>query len=126
MFPQITFKLNTKLRHDPGASVFVSHCPALKIFSQGESKEEAVEAIREAASLYLQTAFAHDRLDQVLRRVGFVQLGPLPEGVAVGDVTEEFVSVQTPDTAPLADVEIEVPLYLLEQYNSSAASECLH
>ncbi len=125
MFPQITFKLNTKFRHDPEASVFVSHCPALGIFSQGDSQEQAVEAIREAAALYLQTAYAHDRLEQVLRRIGFVQLAPLPPGVNIAEVSEEFISVTNPELELLDDVEIEVPLYLLAQYNVSNTSGCL-
>jgi predicted RNase H-like HicB family nuclease len=75
---QVIFKLSITIRHDGEASVFVSHCPALGVYSQADSEPEAIEAIREAAMLYLQTAYEHDRLDQILRRSGFTAMQPPP------------------------------------------------
>ena len=42
--------------YDSEATVWVSKCPALGIYSQGESEEEADLAIKEAVALFLQVA----------------------------------------------------------------------
>jgi predicted RNase H-like HicB family nuclease len=68
---QMNFNLRGLVRHDDEASVFVSQCPALGIYSQGETIAEAREAINSAVAMYLATAYEFDRLDQVLRRAGF-------------------------------------------------------
>ena len=73
---QMVFNLTCLVRHDAEAAVFVSHCPALGVYSQGESEEEAREAIKSAATLYVEAAYDFDRLDQVLRRAGFRRVAP--------------------------------------------------
>jgi hypothetical protein len=43
------------------------------LYSQGETKEEALEAVLSAISLRLITAFDHGRFHTVLRQAGFVR-----------------------------------------------------
>ncbi len=59
-----TFTFTATFRYDKEAAVYVAYCPALDVYSQGESEAEAREAICEAVGLYLQTAYDHARLDK--------------------------------------------------------------
>jgi len=54
-------ELSITTRYDSDAKVWVSECPTLGIYSQGESEEEAALAIKEAIGLSLQTSFAQER-----------------------------------------------------------------
>ena len=112
---RITVQLNCLVRRDNDRSVFVSWCPSLDTYSQGETEEEAQEAIRSAIILYLKAAYAHDRLEQTLRRAGFTQLSDASGVEATEFLAEEFVAVQTPETK---SYPIEVPLALLAQQNA--------
>lgn len=60
----LRFQCQTK-HQDSG--IWVSHCPALGLYSQGESQTEATEAIHEAVTLYLQTAYKMQTLDRIIR-----------------------------------------------------------
>lgn len=48
--------MNVKIVIEPGEDgFFVAHCPALKsCWSQGQTREEALDNIREAIALYLE------------------------------------------------------------------------
>ena len=117
MLPHVTFNFNITLRPDPVADVVVSYCPALGIYSQGQDEAEAQQAIQEALGLYLETAFEHDRLDQILRRAGFAQLSSMSLEDAIQNQME-YVAVHHEKEIP-----IEVPLYLLAQQTKTV--ECL-
>jgi predicted RNase H-like HicB family nuclease len=112
---EMVFNLTCLVRHDSEASVFVSHCPALGVYSQGETQEEANEAIKSAVTLFIEAAFDFDRLDQTLRRAGFKPVAPgtqLPEST-------EFIGVAAGNTQ---EINISVPVTLLA---SQTPSECL-
>jgi predicted RNase H-like HicB family nuclease len=117
---EFTISLNCCTRFDEDANVFVGYCPTLNVFSQGDTEEEAVEAVQDAVGMHLTTAFDFNRLDKVLRRAGFAgmstsQSAPEPEN-------SEFVRV-----AVLKDSKqhtITVPLHMsapqgLQQYASA-------
>lgn len=89
----------------------------LGIYSQGEDEAEAQQAIQEALGLYLETAFEHDRLDQILRRAGFAQLSSITLEPAIQNQMEYVAAHQE------KEIPIEVPLYLLAQQTKTA--ECL-
>lgn len=50
---------------------YVSSCPVLDVFSQGDSHQEAKMNIIEALSLFLITCYDHGTLESVLRQCGF-------------------------------------------------------
>lgn len=64
----IEAKLNITLRWDEPTHLFVSYAPALDIYSQAPSREEAIRAIESAIRLHLVTALEVDKLDDVLRQ----------------------------------------------------------
>jgi predicted RNase H-like HicB family nuclease len=112
---QMMFNLKCFVRHDAEAAVFVSHCPALGVYSQGKDRDEALEAIKSAVSLYVASAYDFDRLDQILRRSGFKSV---PTGSEPPEMSE-FIAVQPEDAQ---EIDISVPLTLLASRNRS---ECL-
>src|SRR5687767_12373843 len=71
MVLQIQVNLSGAIRKDDAANVFVSYCPALKLYSQGEDETQALEAIKSAVTLYLATCIDRGQLDAALRAVGF-------------------------------------------------------
>lgn len=112
---QMMFNLKCLVRYDAEAGVFVSHCPALKLYSQGDTAEEANEAIKSAVSLYVETAYNFDRLDQVLRRAGFHLVPPGSQ------LPSEFIAVK--HEGDVREIDISVPVTLLSSHDSP--SECL-
>ena len=108
----LTVKVNCGVMLDADDNTWVSVCPRLNVFSQGNTEEEAIEAIRSAVTLHLSTAFDHNRMDKVLRRAGFgkIEKATLPE---VAAVAEEFVHVHIQPTTGYKSIHIEVPLTLL-------------
>ena len=114
---EVIVKLRCLVRHDSDVDVFVSSCPSLDIYSQGETEDQAIAAIESAVFLYLRAAYAHDRLDQILRRAGFTQLSRAGESVKSQD---EFVAVAPRPTE--RSFPINVPLVLLAQQNASNRS----
>jgi len=103
------------VREDKEAEVFVSHCPAFGVYSQGESEAEAVAAIKSALSMHVGAAYKHGRLEQILRRAGFerVSSGKIPASPS------QFIFIQRADD--VKEIGVGIPLILVA---ANAASEC--
>ncbi len=65
----IVFKLPIQIKEDEVG--YVSSCPALDVWSQGNTKKEAEKNIKEAVSLFIISCFERGTLDQVLKECGF-------------------------------------------------------
>ena len=65
---RIEAQLNVGVRWDEPSKVFVSHAPALGIYSQGPTREDAVRAIESAMRMYLVTAVETNKIGAVLER----------------------------------------------------------
>jgi hypothetical protein len=76
---QIEAQLNVGVRWDQAARVFVSYAPALDIYSQGPTEQDAVRAIEGAMRMYIVTALETNKLDRVLERLGARTSGIGPE-----------------------------------------------
>ena len=50
---------------------YLSKCPVLDVHSQGETKEKALENLKEAVELFIITCFERGTLDEVLKQCGF-------------------------------------------------------
>ena len=70
----ITVQMICGVRHAEDEDLYVSVCPRLGVYSQGETEAEALDAIKSAVVLHLTTAFDHNRLDKVLRKAGFQKM----------------------------------------------------
>jgi predicted RNase H-like HicB family nuclease len=121
MVLQIQVNLSGAIRHDEDAGVFVSYCPALKLYSQGESEVQAMEALKSAVGLFLTTCFERNQLDAALRDAGFNQtsaVGLMPVEKRMG----EWIEIRE---AKFDDAfEFTVPINLIAAKNHRAASEC--
>ena len=63
--------LNVIVKHeDKGYSVI---CSELNVASQGETFEEAIDSIKEAVELYIESAEEVGTLDEVLERLGLTR-----------------------------------------------------
>lgn len=77
---RIEAQLNVRVRWDDAAGVYVSYAPALDIYSQGKTQDDAVRAIEGAMRMYLITALEEDKIGRVLKRFGeVVAAGTGPE-----------------------------------------------
>jgi predicted RNase H-like HicB family nuclease len=109
---EFTINMNCTVHRDDDAGVFVSHCPTLDIYSQDETEADALEAIKEAITLHITTAFDFNRLDKILRRAGFSKFVPntAEEGPSYED--GEFVKVKVQRPEEYKHVSVTVPLRL--------------
>lgn len=65
---RIDAQINVRVRQDEVAGAYVSHAPALDIYSQGETEESAIRAIEGAMRMYLITALETDKLERIVTR----------------------------------------------------------
>ena len=68
----VLFKLQGSVRRDAAAQVFVAHCPALGISSQGETEDAARDALTDAVLQTFRFQFDRGELDNFLLDRGFV------------------------------------------------------
>ena len=115
-------KIEIGVRRDDEANVFVGFCPRFKSYSQGETKEEAIEAVTSAVCMKLKTAFDHGRISQVLNQAGFERFILGPNGTAPA-ADDEFVSLKFKEGVEVSDIDIRVPLGALLHQRSI---ECQH
>jgi predicted RNase H-like HicB family nuclease len=103
---KVQLQLSGTIRHDPETGTFVSHCPELNLYSAGNSELEALEAIRSAVSLFLQSAYERKKLGEIFEKLNLrfspIQEAPTDPPLRVG----EFDTQQLP---------INVPFYLLQE-----------
>ncbi len=110
------------VRHDTDADVFVGFCPRFKVYSQGETKEDAREAVTSAVRLRLSTAFEHGRIVKVLRDAGFERIISGSTG-QVPSPDDEFVAFKFTNNVEVTETNIRVPIGALLHQRSIA---CQH
>ena len=77
----VDFKLDFGFRWDEDAKVHVGFCPALGLYSQGRTEEEAEAAVASAASLFIGACYDRDILHTVLRERGMTKVTNLAADV---------------------------------------------
>jgi len=68
----LNFSLKVGTRLDADAKVWVSHAPALNLYSQGTTESRAIEALTCAVHSLLSAAYKHGILEEVLQEAGLV------------------------------------------------------
>jgi len=91
-------KLSVEL-HDNG-DVIVSYCPVLDIASQGITKQEAIENIKEAVVAFVSSCYDRGVLNEVLTERGFKR---------------KSGKIEVPDKPHDYIINVPIPLYQLEQ-----------
>lgn len=69
-----SIRLKTWFRRDGGT--WIAWCRAINVLSQAETKQGAVEAIREAVELWFESCVERGVLVEALGEVGFVKASP--------------------------------------------------
>ena len=72
MKTSVTFHASLPIKITKKKRYYVSCCPVLDVWSQGETKTEAKENLREALQLFLIDCFERGTLDKVLKESGFI------------------------------------------------------
>ena len=67
-----------------GGAYYISVCPPLDVYSQGETEEIALANLAEALRLFIESCFERGTLEEVLKGCGFAPDGNNPE-VAEGE-----------------------------------------
>ena len=68
----IRVEIDLSARSYKGSVGYVSCCPALDVYSQGDTEEEAHSNLREAVQLFISSCYERGTLDDVLKSSGFV------------------------------------------------------
>lgn len=78
--------------------VFVSHCPALDVYSQGDTEKDARTNLVEALQLFVESCYERGTLDAVMKERGFTvdQEAAAPDGDAI------TAELKHPITVPVA------------------------
>ena len=71
MKTSVTFRASFPISITKKQKHYVSCCPVLDVWSQGETKEEATENLRDALQLFLIDCYERGTLDKVLKDSGF-------------------------------------------------------
>lgn len=94
----MTIKLPIKLTRKE--KWVLASCPALDVFAQGSSEEDAKKNIMEAMNLFLTSCLERGTLEAVLKECGFVPGEPVPMSPEAGED------------------HVDIPLHLLSQFSS--------
>ena len=76
---QIAFAVKLPAEVKRKKAVFVSRCPVLDVYSQGETEDKAIKNLKEALSLFLLSCFERETLSKVLKDAGFIPLHEKPK-----------------------------------------------
>jgi predicted RNase H-like HicB family nuclease len=90
---QVSFRLQFVTRRDDEANVYVGYCPALKLYSQGTTEQEAGEAVVSAVKLFLVACYERDLLHSALRTRGMTRASSMVAAQIKNDENKEFVSI---------------------------------
>jgi len=107
---RITINLNGATRHDEQANIFVGFCPALKVYSQGGTQQEAKEALQSTLGLFVKTCYERGILDKVLSGAGFNAVGS-GSSLPTGEACQEFIMIERANFDRV--FEMNVPLELV-------------
>lgn len=86
---------------------WISECPPLRVLSQGDTRDEAVENLKEAVSLFLVNSYDRGVLNDVLRECG---------------ITTQQVLLNNNEKES-QHFEVNIPLHIASN-NSHQHSEC--
>ena len=81
--PRVMFSLTVDSEVKEEGDMYVSYCPALDVYSQGDSEDEASANLIEALQLFLQSCYERGTLDAVMKERGFTVERDAPATVQV-------------------------------------------
>lgn len=113
---QISFCLSCTVKRE-AKDRWVTGCPALDLYSQGKTEEEAKRCLKEAISLWVEDCIERGTLDEALQEVGFNRVHP--SAIQPGD--DHIAIYPARDTAATdADAEIFSVHLTIPAYQAAA------
>ena len=115
---KVSVNLQVALRLDGDA--WVGYCPSLDMASQGDTEEEALNAVKEAVELWFESCLERGVLAQALEESGFkrvIHSAVLPSGLEAAGVPELAQSHSTAE-ANNKQISIELPAYIADAITS--------
>lgn len=109
MLLKIEVRLCAALREDKKRGIWESWCPALDVFAQGDSFEEAQAGIQKVIVQYIRHCYARKILDDVLNDRGFAILPGDDDHGRVGAKSE---MIRVTELGYSFTFDVDVPLYL--------------
>lgn len=109
------------------ADHWLSVCPRLDVASQGDSEQQAMDAIHEALGLWFESCLDRGVLDQALSELGFRRgagdLGDGDEGIGIKRITKRRPARRGSDIlGKNFPVELTVPAYQAAIFGSSTSA----
>jgi predicted RNase H-like HicB family nuclease len=71
---QIIFNVKLPAKVKKQGRLYISCCPVLDVFSQGENKEKSLENLRQALKLFFLSCFERGTIDEVMKSCGFTPI----------------------------------------------------
>lgn len=106
---ELSVKLMCFFREEAGQ--WVAGCPSLDVYSQGDTPEDAQEALREAVGMWIESCLERDTLEQAMREVGWHRIPP----GATPPPGAEFIGVKLQPPGEVLGqsfpLEIKIPAY---------------
>ena len=120
---KIKFTVNLKgaTRHDEETGLFVGFCPALRVYSQGRTQQEAMQALESSLCLLVVTCFKQGILDRVLSNAGFTATST-PDSLSTSEACEEFIMIQRAHFDRVFDMSVPLELVAAAALGNNNAS----
>ncbi len=90
---------------------WVTGCPALDLFSQGKTKEEAKRCLEEAIEIWVEDCLERGTLDSALREVGFHKVHPSTLRPGQEHIVVRPVQEQEESAEDSFNVHLSIPAY---------------
>ncbi|HEY3129585.1 MAG TPA: hypothetical protein VGL91_09005 [Acidobacteriota bacterium] len=103
----LAFQLAGAIRFDKEIAVHVSYCPALDIFSQGNTQDEAKQALQSAVQMFVMRCYEKGTLLTVLKDRGFAASQPI---LSPQDAAGEFIFLGKQHYEGVFELNVPIPL----------------
>lgn len=110
-------KLEARLTQD--GDDWIACCPSLDLYTQSDSKEAAMDSLREAVSAWFESCLERGVLAVALAEVGF-RCAKAGESIPV---SASIVQV-APPSRQVEEMEVSIPAYIAVTLNSPTYASC--
>lgn len=115
-FVNLSVRLECALSHQ--GQEWIALCLPLDVMTQAETKEKALESLREAVELWFESCIERGVLDEALTEAGFLRKNPnepIPSNTT--NIVEVKPSCENLDSSSSRDyLEISIPAYIAAKH----------
>lgn len=118
---EVTFRLNIMCRYDEKTRVHVGYVPRLQVYSQAESKDDLIKALRVTAREFIIACGNKHILGSVMKEGGLHPTPPALSEHALNDRDGEFVAIEGYHECEQR-IEVTLPISVLAELEAAAVS----